>query len=77
MGEYVVSIDNEEKNEIADVISITGRVFKANVAAKVRISAIKGLSATKQKKEKQKALVEAYENMLQEVPEKEGEVVIM
>jgi len=58
--EYVVSIDNEESNEVADVISMTGRVNGIACAARVRISQIKSLKPKDAKILKQKALIEAF-----------------
>ena len=60
MADYFVQIDNEESNELADVISMTGRVDGVQVAAKVRISLMQKLSEKEQKKFKLAALARAY-----------------
>ncbi len=77
MGQYVVVIDNQESNKNADVISMTGRVNKTPVAAKVRISAMAKLTEVEQKRAKYKALINAYESAIQDIPVAAGEVVIM
>lgn len=60
MSEYLVQVDNEESNVLADVISITGRVNGIQSAAKVRISLLEKLPKAKHKQVKQKALVQAF-----------------
>lgn len=75
MGQYVVDNKHEESNSVADVISMTATVNGTQVAAKVRISALKGKTEQEQKKIKNLALVEAYENRAQDVPETSGELV--
>lgn len=77
MAEYIVAIDNEEVNKVADVVSITGRVNGAQCAAKVRLSKLSGLPSLEQKKVKQKALVDAYENKAQETMASSGEKVVL
>ena len=75
MAFYSVSIDNEEVSELADVISITGRVNKVNCAAKVRISQQKQLPAAEQKRSRQTALIEAYLAITAADSDDEGEKV--
>lgn len=59
--DYVVSIDNEESNKLADILSITGRVNGLDCAAKVRLSALRVLPDDKARKQaKQKALIAAF-----------------
>lgn len=60
MPDFFVNLDNEESNELADTLSITGTVNAAQCAARLRLSALEGLSPSQGKREKQKALIQAY-----------------
>ena len=75
--EYVVMVDHGESNEVADMLSITGRVNGIECAAKVRLSALIGLTAKKQKALKQNALIDDFEVRSKKlsVSETEGEKV--
>ena len=74
---YSVSLDHEEGNEIADVLSLTGRVNGTDVAAKVRISAIAKMSVKNAKLEKQKALIAAFEARVASPKASPGEKVVV
>lgn len=78
MGEYIVMVDHGESNEVADVLSITGRVNGIECAAKVRLSQLAGLMAKKQKAVKQNALIDDFEQRSKKLvaTESEGEKVV-
>ena len=75
-AEYAVSLDNEERNEYADNLSITGRVNGKQCAVVIKIRTLTGLSPKAQKVAKQKALIHSYLNR-PEAKEFAGEVVAL
>lgn len=75
--DYSVLIDNEEGNAVADVLSLTGRVNGINVAAKVRISMLAKMDAKHAKREKQKALIAAFESRQESPASAAGEKVTL
>ena len=72
---YVVDHLYSEISELADVVSITWRVNGRECAAKLRLSKVAGLSSEEQKREKQKALIAAYESEIPVPSAEQGEVV--
>ena len=58
--EYAVSLDNEERNEFSDNLSITGRVNGKQCAVVIKMRTLKGLLPKAQKLAKQKALINAF-----------------
>ena len=60
MTDFVVSIDDEATNELADNLSLVGRVNGVPCAIVTRLSSIAKLSKNQQKLTKQKALISSF-----------------
>ena len=70
--DYLVQIDNEEISELADVLSLTGRVNGVQAAAKVRLSLLEKLPKAKHTEIKLKALAQAFRERAAEIPVANG-----
>ncbi len=75
MREYFVSIDNEERNEAADNLSITGRVNDINCAVVIRLSSLRGVPEARAKNLKQRALAQAFIHRQSSPPTETGDKV--
>ena len=70
MAEYIVTVDNRESN--TDNLSITGKVNGTQCAAVIKLSALDGLSKKAQDALQHKALIQAFLNRQQAIPESAG-----
>ena len=76
--DYFVAIDNEESNEEADNLSITGRVNGIQCAAVIKLSTVNNLRNRKsQKLAKQRALIMNLQEKQSSVSEAMGDKVTL
>ncbi len=75
MADYIVSIDNEESNILANHLSITGRVNGINCAAVILLTDVAKASKKEAKLTKQKALVMAFLSRQEQLSEAQGDKV--
>ena len=60
MPDFIVSIDEQESNPLANNLSLAGRVNDIPVAIVIKLSNLKGMNEAQQKVAKQRALIAAY-----------------